>query len=253
MVQLYSGVSSLLTDIFPMKLASNMVGTLEDLIRKRGAPNNLRSDNAKEQVCKAVAEVLRMYSIQDFQCEPHHQHQNPAERRIQDVKKLSDNIMDKTGTPSPMWLLCLFYVIYLFNHTATESLDWKTPIEAATGQKPDVSALLQFRWWEPVYYSAPNTYPSDSREKLGRWVGIAENQGDALTYLVLDDDTQLVLTRSAVRSALDPIHPNIQAENPMVDSNLTDGEESQDLRQSYTLHRKSKSTVILTGLLIHQT
>jgi hypothetical protein len=35
MVQLYTGVHSLLTEIFPMKVASDMVGTLEDLIRKR--------------------------------------------------------------------------------------------------------------------------------------------------------------------------------------------------------------------------
>ena len=87
-----------------------------------------------------------------------------------------------------MWLLCLIYVVFLLNHLATESLGWKTPLEVTTGQKTDVSAFLQFRWWEPVYYLADaRTYPSESREKLGRWVGIAENQGDALTYMVLDD------------------------------------------------------------------
>jgi hypothetical protein len=215
MVQLYTGVKSLLTEIFPMKLASDMVGTLEDLIRKHGAPNVLRSDNAKEQTCKAVDEVLRMYAIGDFQCEPHHQHQNPAERRIQEVKKLSDQIMDKTGTPSKMWLLCLFYTVYLLNHLATDSLDWKTPIEVATGQKPDVSALLPFRWWEPVYYNAYSGFPSQSREKLGRWVGIADHQGDALTYLILDDATEKVVARSAVRSALNPQHPNLRAEQPL--------------------------------------
>ena len=84
MVQLYTGVDSLLTDVFPMKLASDMVGTFEDLIRKRGAPNKLRSDNSKEQTCKAVDEVLRMYEIGDFNSEPHQQHQNFAERRIQE-------------------------------------------------------------------------------------------------------------------------------------------------------------------------
>ena len=215
MVQLYTGVDSLLTDVFPMKLASDMVGTFEDLIRKRGAPNQLASDNAKEQTCKAVDEVLRMYSIGDFQSEPHQQHQNRAERRIQEVKKLSDGIMDKTGTPAKMWLLCLMYVVYLQNHLATESIGWKTPLEVATGQKADVSALLQFRWWEPVYYLADaRTYPSESREKLGRWVGVAENQGDALTYLVLDDTSGKVIVRSNVRSALNEGHPNLRAETP---------------------------------------
>ena len=216
-VQLYCGVKSLLTDVFEMKTESAIVGTFEDLIRRRGAPNSLRSDNAKAQTCKAVAEVLRMYAIADYQCEPHYQHQNPAERRIQQVQKVMDMLMDKTATPASMWLLCLKYVVYVQNHLAMESLGWLTPLEVATGQQPDVSALMMFRWWEPVYYSAPKTFPSESRERLGRWVGVAEHQGDALTYLVLDDKTHMVVTRSQVRSALNPDHPNLRAET------VTDG------------------------------
>ena len=213
--QLFTGIKSLVTDLFPLKSKSDMVGAFEDLIRRRGAPNALGSDNAKEQTAKAVDELLRMYHIGDFQCEPHYQHQNDAERRIQDIKKLSDGIMDRTGTPSKMWLLCILYVVYLHNHMSVESLGWKTPLQCKDGQRSDVSALLLFRWWEPVYYSVEaRTYPSGTREKLGRWVGIAENQGDALTYLVLDDNTEKVVVRSNVRSALDPNNPNLRAETP---------------------------------------
>jgi hypothetical protein len=57
MGQLLCGVTSLVTDIFLLKDESNIVGTFEDLIRKCGAPNSLRSDNAKAQTCKAVKEV----------------------------------------------------------------------------------------------------------------------------------------------------------------------------------------------------
>jgi hypothetical protein len=148
-------------------------------------------------MCKAVKEVLRMYSIADFQCEPHYQHQNLAKRRIQEVKKLNDAVMDKTATPSKMWLLCLLYVVFLQNHLTVESLG-KTPLKVATGQQPDFSALLQFRWWEPVYYSVPSTFPEESCEKLGQWVGVAETQGDTLTYLVLDNNSGKVVTRSQV-------------------------------------------------------
>ena len=213
MAQLFTGVNSLVTDVFPMKQKSDMVGAFEDLIRKRGAPNLLGSDNAKEQTAKAVDVLLNMYHIGDFQSEPHYQHQNDAERRIQDIKKLSDGIMDRTGTPAKMWLLCLLYVVYLHNHMATESIGWKTPLQYKDGQRSDVSALLLFRWWEPVYYSLESrTFPTGTREKLGRWVGVAENQGDALTYLVLDDDSQKVVVRSNVRTALDPANPNLRAE-----------------------------------------
>ena len=87
MVQLFCGCSSLLTAVYPMRCENNIAGTLEDFICFYGAPTALFSDNAKSQIGRAVQEILRMYAIKDFQCEPHHQHQNYAERHIQEVKK----------------------------------------------------------------------------------------------------------------------------------------------------------------------
>jgi hypothetical protein len=80
MVQLYCSTSSLLTAMFSMKCEREMPGTLLDFIRKLGAPNSLLSDNAIVQIGKTVQSILRMFCIDD---EPHHQHQNPAERRTQ--------------------------------------------------------------------------------------------------------------------------------------------------------------------------
>jgi Reverse transcriptase (RNA-dependent DNA polymerase) len=220
MVQLFCGVTSLLTAVFAMSSESQMPGTFEDFIRKYGAPKGLFSDNAKVQIGSAVKAILRLYAIADFQCEPHYQNQNPAERRIQDVKKLSNQLMDRTGTPEQYWLLCLYFVVYLLNRLATESLEWKTPLEKATGQVPDISPLLAFRWWEPVYYTVDNKFPSESPEKTGRWAGVAEHQGDALTYLVLTDDTLQVITRSVIRTALGNNQPNLRAEHPSPPENL---------------------------------
>ena len=95
MVQLYCGKSSQLTAVYRMKSDHEMYHTLEDFIRQYGAPKALFSDNAEAQIGKAVQNILRMYHIKDFQCEPHHQHQNYAERRIQEVNEL----MDMPNTP----------------------------------------------------------------------------------------------------------------------------------------------------------
>jgi hypothetical protein len=87
-----------------------------------------------------------------------------------------------------------------------------TPIEEATGTKGDISPLLKFHWWEPVLYQAKESgIPSESREKAGTWVGIAETKGDILTYLVLTNDTKDVIACSNVRSGKDPNNPNIRA------------------------------------------
>jgi hypothetical protein len=75
-----------------------------------------------------------------------------------------------------------------------------------TGQVPDISALLRtcvlYDRWIQV---------SKSTEALGRFVGIAENQGDVLTYLLLTDDTLQVIARSSARSALDLDNTNMRA------------------------------------------
>jgi hypothetical protein len=211
MAQIYAGKSSSKLVAYGMNSESQMPNTLEDLIRKHGAPNCLFSDNAKVQIGKRVRDILRLYSIKDFQSEPEYQHQNFAEQKIGDVKRLSSSIMERTGTPACFWLLCLFYVVFLLNLMSLDALGGLTPIETATGVKGDISPLLQFHWWEPVLYQAQGVFPSDSQEKQGTWVGIAENQGDVLTYLVLTDDTQEVIARSNVCSAKDPANPNLRA------------------------------------------
>ena len=115
MVQVYCGTTSGIVAVFPMKSETEMPGTLLDFIRKLGAPNSLFSDNAKVEIGKTVKYILRMYCIDDMQSEPHHQHQNPAERRIQDLKKISNHLMDQTGTPAMFWLLSLLHTTYIIN------------------------------------------------------------------------------------------------------------------------------------------
>ena len=228
MAQLYVGTSSHLTAVFPMSSESQMHATLMDFIRMHGAPNMLLSDNAKTQISSKVIDILRHYHIKQHRSEPYYQ--NLAEQRIQDCKHLVNNIMDRTGTPAKFWLLCLEYAVL---HHTCEVKDTKTPLEKAHGQPVDVSALMQFRWFEPVLYHAPDaSFPSESTEsteKLGRWVGVADHVGDALTYLILDDASQLVVPRSVVRTALSAQHPNLRATTPQ-----QDGEESGGVITSVT-------------------
>ena len=173
------------------------------------------SAGPKVQVGNAVNEILRHYSIGDFQSEAHQQNQNPAERRIQDIKAMTNAIMDRTGTPAQFWILATLYVIFLMNHICLSSLGDISPLHFVKGHAQDISALLHYRWWEPVYYlDDDGQFPSVSREKRGRWVGVAENVGDVLTYHVLTEDTGRVIQRSVLRSALDPENINYRAEFP---------------------------------------
>ena len=75
-----------------------------------------------------------------------------------------------------------------------------TPSTYLNGTTNDISPMLRFHWYEPVYYKLDDYhFPSESRGLRGRFVGIAENVGHAMTIKVLTDDTKKIIYRSNVR------------------------------------------------------
>ena len=80
-------------------------------------------------------------------------------------------MMEQSGSPEYTWLLDLIYVCFVLNHTVSEILAWRTPLEQLTGKTPDISPLLRFYWWQPVYYKLDDyEFPSDTIEKRGCFV-----------------------------------------------------------------------------------
>jgi hypothetical protein len=102
------------------------------------------------------------------------------------------------------------YVCFLLNNTWCEAVD-DIPIRMSKGSTNDISPLLCFQFWEPVYYKFDDSdFPSDSSEKHGHFVGISESVGHAMTFKILMDDTLKVIHQSNVRSALNPHAKNLR-------------------------------------------
>ncbi|MEM1008261.1 MAG: hypothetical protein AAGJ35_04595, partial [Myxococcota bacterium] len=80
--QIFVGTKSMFTKCYGMKRETEAPTTLEDFVRKVGAPFSVRNDNAKAQTSERWKNILRKYQINDKLTEPHHPGQNPAERRI---------------------------------------------------------------------------------------------------------------------------------------------------------------------------
>ena len=150
--QFYCGVDSLVCDAYGMKTDKQFVNTFEDIIRQRGAMDKLISDGAKVETSGRAKDIFRAYVIGNWHSEAYQQQQNYAERKYQQVKTVTNRIMERAGSPAYTWLLALLYVCFLLNHVATESLSWRTPLERLTGVTPDISPLLRFHWYQPVYY-----------------------------------------------------------------------------------------------------
>ena len=112
----------------------------------------LISDRAQVEISKKVQDILRNYIIQDWQSEPHQQHQNAAEHHYQDVKCMANTLLDCTGTLPSLWYLALTHACMVLNLTANASIGHTTPVQMLTGVTPDISPILQFDWYKPVYY-----------------------------------------------------------------------------------------------------
>ena len=113
MAQINAGITSHFTKVYPMSSEFKIRDTLRDLFHDRGAPNNIKSDCAKAQQSNAFKDILCHYCIGQYFSEPEKQNQNPADHRIQDVKKDVRTIMDRAGTSPEFWLLCTLFVASL--------------------------------------------------------------------------------------------------------------------------------------------
>lgn len=92
--------------------------------------------------------------------------------------------MNWSDAPLESWYQAFEYVTFIMNRTAKELLNWRTPVEALTGQTPDISMLTHFTFWEPVfignYQGSGKNFPSESNEIIVRFVGYSEDVGQAV-------------------------------------------------------------------------
>ena len=127
--------------------------------------DKLLSDFAKTEISNKVMDVLRVYHISNWHFEPYYQNQNPAEWRYRTIKSWTNTVMNRSGAADNSWVLCLIYVCYLLNHIACTALDEKIPLLALTGITPDISIILLFIFYQPVFYA---TYDQNSFLKVKR-------------------------------------------------------------------------------------
>ena len=71
----------------------------------------------------------------------------------------------------------------------------------------DISPLLVFTFWQPVYVlldDKEQAFQGKSKEVRGRFVEISEQIRHSMTFKILLDDSNKIVCRSIVFSALDP-------------------------------------------------
>ena len=103
------------------------------------------SDSAQVKISAKTKDILQHLCIDDWQSELHHQHQNPFKRKCQDIKRISNRLMDCTDSPPSAWLLALKCAACVLDHAPCSSLDGEVPLQVLISVTQDISAFLHFQ------------------------------------------------------------------------------------------------------------
>ena len=225
--QLFVGLNSYYVSIYGLQSEGQGPNALLDHFRNEGVPLSMRRDNSKMQAGNIWREYLRRYWCKDEFTEPYHPHQNPAENVIGIIKEIATKLMIDSGAHPKAWFRAMSHAIDIYVHLAKQVLGWRTPVEKRYGYTPDITGLLQFKFWELVYYQNPvKEFPDDSgNEGLGRFLGRAKDYGDGMCYWILPVESEIPIVRSMVHSVNEAI------ENKAFAAAVAEERENDKIRQ----------------------
>ena len=189
--------------LYPIKSKALAHTTIHHMIHDLNAiPTVVITDGAMEETGGAWKKEMNHFRIKQKWSEPYSQWQNKAESEIRELKRMIRKSMQRENAPKRLWDYCGQWVAAIRRRTALDMpvLDGRTPEENVHARIVDISAYAQFDWFSHVWYI---DYPKDaatSRRQLGRWLGVAENAGSSLCYIVLTQKCKPI-----VRSSVQPV------------------------------------------------
>ena len=174
---------------YPLATKASAYLTISRMVHDvQGIPEVIVSDGAREETGRQWKEEINRIRSRHHVTEPYSQWQNKAEAEIREIKRSIRRQTLRANSPKRLWDHCGQWIVAIRRFTAHSypELDGMTPYERVHARTGDISAYAQFDWYQYVWYIDP--VPRDaaqSKRKIGRWIGVAEDIGGPLTYLIL--------------------------------------------------------------------
>ena len=165
------------TFVAPMQNKSDTHRALTDFHDHVGIPRHLHTDGGGEFSGKLWNRAKASGGIcKQTLTEPHSPWQNAAEAEIKELKKQVRRVMQRAKCSRRLWDYCLVYVSETRSRTAfsTRRSKRRTGYEIVTGETPDISEWAEFEFYQPVWYFDQQVDFPDEKQKLARWLGIAQ-------------------------------------------------------------------------------
>ena len=185
--------------LYPMDSKGKAGDALRIFCREFGVPERLTFDGSGEQNGKDTEFMrqIRKHDISIHVTEPDLHQQNPAEGVIREVRRKWYGVMVRKRVPTRLWDYGMRWVTEIMSHTFTSAGDINgcVPLSKVTGETVDVSEYLDFGFYDRVWY---HDNAGLGPQRPGRWLGVAERQGNLMCYHVLNENGKVV-SRSSVQ------------------------------------------------------
>ena len=220
--QLFMGRKSDYMYVQPMKKESHSFRALQDFGRRVGLPKEIKTDNASTEVGSQWTNWCRDHCIDTKYTEPYSPWQNIAEQGIGNLGTMVRRCMRMFNVPLSRHAWCQKWCADVRNILASRKLNWRTPTEILTGNTPDIS-VFRFHFWEHVEYFDPSMKQPHDVWLPGRFMGIAWDSGDSMTFYIepirSGPGRRQIITRSTVRSLAPPSISISNVDSGELDSN----------------------------------
>ena len=131
---------------------------------------NLRTDNGGEFTSNEFEEYLKAEGVRYEQTIPRTPEQNGvAERMNRILVEAVRSMLSTSKLPHKFWAEALVTAVYLRNRSPTRAVEGMTPLEALTGEKPNVEHLKTFGCAAYAHVPKDERQKLDSKYILGLW------------------------------------------------------------------------------------
>jgi hypothetical protein len=100
--------------------------------------------------------------------------------------------MDRVNAPPNVWLQACLYLANVHNISSNDGINNEIPLQRRHGTTPDISAFLQFVFWQKIYFMQHGQYFPATTEQGGYFLGVSHNVGDNLCFKILTADTDQI-------------------------------------------------------------
>ena len=168
---------------------------------------------------------------------------------------MTNCVMDRFGCPANVWLLCMVYFCLILNHRVEAGIgdSTMTLLMMSCFEMFVISPLLVFTFCQPVYVLLDDKeqyFPGNSKEVRGCFVVIFENIWHTMNLKILIDDSNKIVCRSIVLSALDSDVLNLRVK-PDAGTNVIPTSVKADALHQVETQRKTCSKTQMKVQLLH--